>query len=192
MRLEEGCVRHLRNASYTERQPRGSPLSDLQSSLTVARVAVDEMIATAAACAVAWAVPAAPKKWSPAQVTEHVARSLEEAAVDLTGLRSKMPNLPWPLRFVARKLLFERVLARGVFPRAKTNKAMDPETGPESPSAASLRLVAAWRTFAEACRVRSADSSFAASRTFGAVPLADVVRFQEIHTRHHRAQMTRR
>ena len=167
-------------------------MSDVQSRMTAARVAVDEMVETSGACAARWSTPAAPNKWSPAQVAEHVARSLEEAALDMTGQRSKMPNLPWPLRFVARKLLFERVLARGVFPRAKTNKAMDPETGPESPSAASLRLDAAWRTFAEACRVRSADSSFAASRTFGAVPLADVVRFQEIHTRHHRAQMTRR
>ena len=166
-------------------------MTDLQSSLTRARVAVDEMVETSSACSARRSVPAAPKKWSPAQVTEHVARSLEEAALDMTGQRSKMPNLPWPLRFVARKLLFERVLARGAFPRAKTNKAMNPETGPESPAAARLRLDAAWRAFAEASNVRSAASAVAASRTFGAVPLADFVRFQEIHTRHHRAQMTR-
>lgn len=166
-------------------------MSDLQSRVTAARVAVDEVVETSVACAARWLVPAAPNKWSPAQVAEHVARSLEEAAIDMTGQRSKMPSLAWPLRFVARKLLFERVLARGAFPRAKTNKAMDPETGPESPAAAGLRLDAAWRTFADACRTRSASSSLAASRTFGAVPLADYVRFQEIHTRHHRAQMTR-
>jgi hypothetical protein len=166
-------------------------MPDLRSRVTAARAAVDEVVETSVACAARWSVPAAPNKWSPAQVAEHVARSLEEAAIDMTGQRSKMPNLPWPLRFVARKLLFERVLARGAFPRAKTNKAMDPETGPESPAAAGLRLDAAWRIFAEACSTRSAGSSLAASRTFGAVPLADYVRFQEIHTRHHRAQMTR-
>ena len=167
-------------------------MSDLKTHLTAARAAVEEMQATSVACAERWSVPAAPKKWSPAQVVEHVARSLEEAALDMAGQRSKLPNLPTPLRFVARKLLFERVLARGAFPRAKTNKAMDPETGPESPAAAGLRLEAAWRTFAEACKTRSAGGALAASRTFGAVPLADFVRFQEIHTRHHRAQMTRR
>jgi len=167
-------------------------MSDVERSLAAARVAVDEVIETAGVSAARWSVPAAPKKWSPAQVAEHVARSLEEAAVNMTGQRSKMPNLPWPLRFVARKLLFERVLVRGAFPRAKTNKAMDPKTGPESPTAAGLRLEAAWRTFAEACRARSAGSSLAASRTFGAVPLADYIRFQEIHTRHHRTQMSRR
>jgi hypothetical protein len=166
-------------------------MSNLESQVTAARAAVDEMVETSAVCAGRWSLPAAPKKWSPAQVVEHVARSLEEAALDMAGQRSKMPNLPTPLRFVARKLLFNRVLARGSFPRAKTNKAMDPKTGPESPAAAGLRLDAAWHTFAEACRTRSAGSSLAASRTFGAVPLADYVRFQEIHTRHHRAQMTR-
>ena len=166
-------------------------MADLQSSLTRARVAVDEMVETSVACAARWSEPAAPKKWSPAQVTEHVARSLEEAAIDITGKRSKMPNLPWPLRFVARKLLFERVLVRGAFPRAKTNKAMNPDTGPDSPPAAVLRLNASWHTFAEACRTRAESGSLAESRIFGAVPLADYVRFQEIHTRHHRAQMTR-
>ena len=90
-----------------------------------------------------WSAPAAPNKWSPAQMVEHVARSLEEAALDMAGQRSKIPNLPTPLRFVARKLLCERVLARGSFPRAKTNKAMNPETGPESPAAAGVRLEAA-------------------------------------------------
>ena len=166
-------------------------MSDLETQVTAARVAVDEVLEASVACAERWSVPAAPNKWSPAQVAEHVARSLEEAALDIAGQRSKMPNLPTPLRFVARKLLFERVLARGCFSRAKTNKAMDPETGPESPAAARVRLDAAWRTFAEACKTRSASGGLAASRVFGAVPLADYVRFQEIHTRHHRAQMTR-
>ena len=166
-------------------------MSNLETQVTAARAAVDEMVETSVACAERWSVPAAPKKWSPAQVVEHVARSLEEAALDMAGQHSTMPNLPAPLRFVARKLLFERVLARGSFPRAKTNKAMNPETGPESPAAARLRLDAAWHTFAEACKTLSAGGGLAASRVFGAVQVADYVRFQEIHTRHHRAQMTR-
>ena len=166
-------------------------MSDLETQVTAARAAVDELVETSVACTEWWSVPAAPKKWSPAQVVEHVARSLEEAARDMAGQRSRLPNLPTPLRFVARKLLFERVLARVAFPRAKTNKAMDPETGPESPAAAGLRLEAAWRTFAGACETVSAGGGPAASRVFGAVPLADYVRFQEIHTRHHRAQMVR-
>ena len=167
-------------------------MSLLEAQLTAARSAVDEMVETSLASAERWSVPPAPKKWSPAQVVEHVARSLEEAARDMAGQRSRLPQLPTPLRFVARKLLFERVLARGAFPRARTNKAMDPATGPESPAAAGLRLEAAWRTFAEACKAVSEGGGPATSHVFGAVPLADYVRFQEIHTQHHRAQMTRR
>ena len=166
-------------------------MSDLETQVAAARAALDEMIETSLACAGRWSVPSAPRKWSPAQVVEHVARSLEEAALDMAGQRSKLPNLPAPIRFVARKMLFERVLTRAAFPRAKTNKAMDPATGPASPAEARLRLEAAWRSFAEACKAASAGGGPAASRVFGAVPLADYVRFQAIHTRHHRAQMTR-
>ena len=165
-------------------------MTDLQEPLGAARAAVDEMLATAAGCAGTWAVPAAPGKWSPAQVVEHVARSYEEAAIDLTGRPSKLPNLPAPLRFVARKFLFERVLANGRFPRAKTNRAMNPASGPESPAAAATRLSDALGRFAEACR--SAPNSRVASRVFGTVPLNDYVQFQTIHTRHHRAQIIRR
>lgn len=167
-------------------------MTDLETGLAAARAAVDEVIATCAACADRWATPPAPKKWSPAQVVEHVARSHEEAARDMAGERSLLPNLPAPLRFVLRKMLFERVLASGVFPRAKTNRAMDPVTGPDSPATAAARIAAAWRAFADASAIREAGGGTAASRTFGAVPLVDYVRFQEIHTRHHRAQMARR
>ena len=69
-------------------------MTDLQEPLGAARAAVDEMLATAAGCAGTWA---APGKWSPAQGVEHVARSCEEAAIDLTGRPSKLPKLPVPL-----------------------------------------------------------------------------------------------
>jgi hypothetical protein len=164
-------------------------MPDLHGRLLAARSALDDLVRTANACADVWAVPAAPGKWSPTQVVEHVARSFEEAAVDLAGQRSGLLNLPAPLRFVARKLLFERVLARGRFPRAKTNRAMDPAAGSASPAEAAARLDGAWRRFADACA--AAPGARARSRVFGNVPIVAYVRFHELHARHHTAQMVR-
>lgn len=164
-------------------------MPDLPDRLAAARSALDDLVRTANACAGAWTVPAAPGKWSPAQVVEHVARSFEAGALDLSGQRSGLVNLPAPVRFVARKLLFERVLARGRFPRARTNRAMDPEAGSASPAEAADRLDGAWRRFADACGAASGD--LARSRVFGNVPIAAYVQFHELHARHHAAQMVR-
>ena len=164
-------------------------MPDLTDRLAAARAALDELIRAADACAGVWAIPAAPGKWSPAQVVEHVARSFEAGALDLVGKRSGLVNLPAPVRFVARKLLFERVLARGRFPRAKTNGAMDPVAGSASPAEAADRLDGVWRRFADACAAASGD--LARSRVFGNVPIAAYVQFHELHARHHTAQMVR-
>jgi len=167
-------------------------MTDLAGRLTAARAAVDEVIGASAACGDRLTLSPAPKRWSPSQVVEHVARSLEDAGRDIVGERTRLPDLPRPLRFFARKLLFERVVSRGVFPRTKTNKAMDPESGPLSAAAAAARLDGAWSSFAAACTARAAQSGSALTRAFGEIPLADYVRFHEVHVRHHHAQMTRR
>lgn len=163
-------------------------MSDLDNALASARTAVDEMIRTAAATSAAWTTPRAPGKWSPSRVVEHVARSLEASADDIAGRPCKFPNLPLPLRFLARSLLFNRVLRKGSFPRAKTNAAMDPVEGPATPADAATRLDAAWSALSEACAVTYGPEM--QSVVFGRVPLVDYLRFQEIHTRHHQKQMT--
>lgn len=78
---------------------------------------------------------------------------------------------------VGRGLLFKRVLRKGGFPKAKTNKAMDPASGP------------AHQEFAEACRQIASHGERMQTTIFGAVPVADYVRFMELHTRHHGKQI---
>jgi hypothetical protein len=153
------------------------------------RAALDEIGRTAERCAATFTAPAAPGKWSPSQVVEHVARSLEAGAADMAGRRSAQPGLPAPLRFLARKLLFERVLRNKAFPRARTNKAMNPESGPPTPADAKARLDAAFRAFATACEAQRGAA--AASLTFGTVSLTDYIAFQAIHTVHHGKQLIR-
>jgi len=153
------------------------------------RAAVNDLVAAARARASSWTTPRAPGKWSPSQLVEHVARSLEESANEVRGLRSKFPRLPFFLRPVARTLLFNRVLRSGVFPRARTSKPFNPIEGPATPADAQRRLDQAVGAFIEACRERGAGDQQIRSTVFGVVTVDDYARFQECHTRHHTRQL---
>lgn len=105
------------------------------------------------------------------------------------GSPSKFPKLPAVVHPLVRGLLFKRVLRNGGFPKAKTNKAMNPETGPASAADGRARLEAAHQKFDEACRQVASQGSRLRTTIFGAVPVEDYVRFMELHTRHHGKQM---
>jgi hypothetical protein len=165
-------------------------MTDVTDALTTTRAAVDDFLSTAEQAGRTWNVPTAPGKWSPSQVAEHVARALEESANVVAGAPSKFPTFPAFLRPLVRAAFYNRVLKRGVFPRAKTNKPFDPTTGPSTPAAARARLEAALHRFEEASRGQAARGPSVASGIFGTVTLASYVRFQELHVRHHAQQLT--
>jgi hypothetical protein len=77
---------------------------------------------------------------------------------------------------------------RGI-PKAKTNKAMNPASGPATPAEGRVRLETAHQKFAEACRQTASHGERMRTTIFGAVPVEDYVRFMELHTRHHGKQM---
>lgn len=162
---------------------------DVKSALDANRSAVDELIAAAEKCGAAWTAPRAPGKWSPSQVVEHVALALEESANVVSGAPSKFPTLPAFVRPLVRGLLFRRVLKRNAFPKAKTNKAMDPASGPSTTVDARIRLEGALAKFDQACRERVANAQSVQSTVFGTVSVADYARFMAVHTRHHRKQV---
>lgn len=178
-------------SQYAEQltEPGGAPVASIDQLLQAHRAAVDELLAAAEACGATWTTPRAPGKWSPSQLIEHVARSIDESANDVAGSPSKFPNLPFFLKPLARGLLFNRVLRKGDFPRARTSRSFNPEAGPENPRAARERLYAAVARFEQACRAREAAGGRMNSVVFGPVGVGDYVRFQEIHARHHRAQL---
>src|SRR5262247_3242030 len=105
-------------------------MTDLDSALAASKEAIEQLIVAGERCGPAWNAPRAPGKWSPSQIVEHVARSLEESASMAAGRPSKFPKLPAVVHPLVRGLLFKRVLRKGAFPKAKTNKAMNPESGP--------------------------------------------------------------
>lgn len=164
-------------------------MAEIDSVLAANRDAIGDLIGAAEKSGGAWTVARAPGKWSPSQVVEHVARSLDESANVVSGAPSKFPNLPFFLRPVVRGFLFNRVLRSGAFPKGKTNKAMDPATGPATPVEARVRLENALARFDRECRACAETGGVVASATFGRVSVADYARFIELHTRHHCKQM---
>jgi hypothetical protein len=169
-------------------------MADITALLAANRAAVHELLGTADAAAAEghWTTPRAPGKWSPQQVVEHVAISYEEGGNVVAGRPTKLPTLPVFVRPLAR-LVFNRALKTGKFPKAKTTKAMDPAKGappgPADPAEARARLDAALAKFEEACRERAAAGDDVPSGAFGKVSLEDYARFTELHTRHHTKQI---
>lgn len=164
-------------------------MTEVDTTLAANRDAIDTLIAAAERSAGVWTIARALGKWSPSQVVEHVARSLDESANVVSGAPSKFPRLPFFLRPVVRGLLFNRVLRTGGFPKARTNKALDPDAGPATPAEARVRLERALERFDRECRACAKAGGVVASATFGKVSVADYARFIELHTRHHCKQM---
>ena len=164
-------------------------MADINTALDASKDAIEQLNVAGERTGTAWTTPRAPGKWSPSQIAEHVARSLEESANMAAGHPSKFPRLPALIHPVVRALLFKRVLRTSAFPRAKTNKAMNPASGPVTPAEGRARLEAAHEQFDDACRQLASKGGRMRTTIFGVVPVEDYVRFMELHTRHHGKQM---
>jgi hypothetical protein len=164
-------------------------MADIDTALAASRDAIDQLIISGERAGSAWTVARAAGKWSPSQIVEHVARALEESANMAIGRPSKFPKLPAVIQPIVRSLLFKRVLRNAAFPKAKTNKAMDPADGPATPAEGRARLENAHQKFDEACREIASRGDRVRTTIFGEVRVEDYVRFTELHTRHHNKQM---
>ena len=164
-------------------------MGNIDAAFAASREAVQQLIAAGERNGPTFTVARASGKWSPAQIVEHVARSLEESANMAAARPSKFPRLPGLVQPVVRALLFKRVLRNSTFPKARTNKAMDPTDGPATPTDGRKRLEAAHRSFEEACRQAASGTGRMPTTIFGTVAVEDYVRFMELHTRHHCGQM---
>jgi hypothetical protein len=164
-------------------------MADISTALAASKDALEQLIVTCEQCGASWAAARAPGKWSPSQIVEHVARSLEESANMAASRPSKFPKLPAIIHPIARGFLFKRVLRNERFPKAKTSKAMDPASGPATAAEGRFRLEEAHQKFDEACRRCASHGEPMRTTIFGAVPVEDYVRFMEIHTRHHCKQV---
>ena len=130
---------------------------DIENILSANRAAIDDLISAAENSRDNWTTARAPGKWSPSHLVEHVAITLDESAKLTAGEPADFPSMPSVVHPLMRIFLFNRVLKKQRFPKAKTFASFDPEKGPASPEDARDRLLAALTRFADACRIRAAD-----------------------------------
>jgi len=164
-------------------------MSELDTSLAGVHAAVAALLATADRVGSAWKVPRAPGKWSPSQVVEHVTRLMDESAKVAAGEPSAFPTVNRFVRPIARLFVFKRILRRKSFLKMKTIEPLDPQFGSPTPKEARVRLESVFSRFDHACRIRAASGEKVASSIFGPVSVADFVRYQELHVRHHQLQL---
>ena len=165
---------------------------DLKTVLANNREAVADFLTTAGAIAPSdWGRPRAPGKWSPGQVTEHVALTYEVSRGILHGTFPG-PTAPRIARPLIRILFLNPVLKRGRFNRpAKTPKPFQPGASPALPEALTARLRAAATAFEEDVETTAGSGQATLDHPFfGKLQLAEYLRLQVIHTHHHRQQLT--
>lgn len=163
--------------------------ADRHRALEAHHQAVQKFLASARAVAPAqWDQPRSAGKWSRAQVVEHLALAYEASCEALQG-RATGPVPPRALRPLLRTLLLRPILWLGRFPTRLTAPAsLQPNTDPaDAPSLLSLLESATNRFAAQAA---AASSDHMDHPAFGRLTIVDFIRFQEIHTRHHRSQLT--
>jgi hypothetical protein len=156
------------------------------------RRAVAEFVAAAVdVSATRWMEPRSPGKWSPAQITEHVAIAYEIAGEIVDGT-ADIPGRK-PARFVRpliRMLVHATVLRTGRFYKSKTPVAYEPSSRSEAQHVLCDRLQRASDAFEQKARDKvGAGVNVLQHPYFGRFRIADLVTLQAHHARHHRLQI---
>lgn len=164
-------------------------MPDLQSVLHAHHQAVQAFLASADAVPPAqWDRPRAAGKWSPGQIAEHLVLAYEASRDVLRG-RANGPAAPRLLRPLLRTFLLKPVLRLRRFPLgSKSPAVLQPGSSPAPAPVLLERLQAAAAAFEG--DVAAADRTTVDHPAFGRLAVADLVRLQEIHTQHHRKQMS--
>ena len=138
-----------------------------------------------------WAQPAAPGKWSPAEITEHLARSYESHLTELRGgpgIRVRVKGLKL---FILRWTVMPKLLRTGRFPegvRAPSEVAPVTPAGTREAGVARFRELAATFEGEMAGRLEVGKGRIT-HPFFGKLTLDQALRFVELHVRHHGRQL---
>jgi len=166
-------------------------MTQIETALADNRAALGEFVATARSLEGAgWTAPRAEGAWTPAQIAQHVALVYEYSRDIALGTPPK-GSLPRFLRPFLRRLVVDSTLRAGKFTRKGRAPAMfKPSATPPSVTEAVQRLETAVSSFEAAIRSGHPEGRhFVTHPYFGDIATTDYIRFQAIHTRHHRAQL---
>ena len=166
-------------------------MADVHPEILDNRQAVDAFITAARAVPpTSWLQPRAPGKWSPAQVTEHVAIAYEVARSVVDGSYSGRAA-PRIVQVLIRTIGFNPIVRTGRFKKGtKAPAFFQPTATPASVAELTARLEHAANGFIDAVEAAASQGRAIANHPFfGRVPLPDYTRLQAIHARHHREQL---
>jgi hypothetical protein len=167
-------------------------MTDLETTMADNRAAVADFIATARSLdAEKWTTPRAEGAWSPGQVVQHVA-IVYEYSRDIVLGTPPGGSMPRFLRPLLRRMVVDPTLKAGRFTRKGRAPAMFKPSGATPAALEAIgRLDAALAGFEAAIRSGHPEGRhYVTHPFFGRIPTTDYVRFQAIHTRHHRRQLT--
>lgn len=140
----------------------------------------------------AWSLPRAPGKWSPAQITEHLALAYEAGIRELGGGAPMASRAPAWRQKLLRWVVLPHILFHRSFPlRAPSPREIRPgETSAPDRRVALGRLRELAERFEhELDRARRAGGGHLTHPYFGTVPPLKGMRFFAVHLDHHRAQV---
>jgi hypothetical protein len=138
-----------------------------------------------------WTRRPTPDGWTPAEITEHLARTYSQYAGESRGKDSLRIRLGFFRLILVRALVKPRLLNGAPFPKARAPRVLRPVRGPDTPADG----VSLFRATGESCL---RDLSILAERRphrqlvhpyLGHLPLYDAVRFASHHVRHHHRQL---
>lgn len=138
-----------------------------------------------------WTEPLAAGKWSPAQVTGHLAEAYHVLNVELAG-GAAMRLLGPPLqRWILRYTLLPRILSSGRFPaRARAPAETRPQRVEAEPEAGIAALTRLAQQFIDALGARASVERVRLTHAyFGPLGVRQAVRLCVVHTRHHARQL---
>ena len=138
-----------------------------------------------------WTEPMAPGKWSPAELTLHLALAVEIMLHELaTGERPQVITTWWQ-RAVLRYTVRPKLLAGGKFPRVRSPREARP-AGPPGEQGATIDRLRARGAELEAAidaAARARPRTRLTHPYLGAFSLREALRFSALHVRHHLAQL---
>ena len=133
--------------------------------------------------AAAWELPLADGKWSPAEVTEHLALAYVAALAELAGGPALAPRLSPARQTLLRWLLVPHMLFHRSVPRARAPREIRPAAPVADRATALARLLHLGQEFEAACALR--PQVRLTHPYFGSVDRATTVRLLALHIEHH-------
>jgi hypothetical protein len=138
-----------------------------------------------------WTAHPSPEAWSPAEITEHLARTYSQFAGEARGKNSLRIRLSPVKRTLARIFVKRRLLSGTAFPKARSPRELRPSGGPATPADG----VALFRATGDGClrdlgmMMLRRPHGRLVHPFLGPLPLYEIVPFAAQHIRHHRRQL---